>query len=89
MPFDLHIILADNSREVQVIQQVAKAEHITPEQAASRLLMEGAKLHGDKTPGREMLGAFSSPEDTAILDKAMESIRAHRDDFDTMRDFGF
>jgi hypothetical protein len=87
MAFDLHITLSESSREVQIIQQVATQEHITPEQAATRLIIEGAKLHGQKSPAEQMWGAFSSEEDSAITDEAMKHVRAMRQT-DQLRDFG-
>jgi hypothetical protein len=69
MPFDLHISIPDGSPAAHVVQQLAEAEQITPEQAAEQLLTEAARLHGKKTPAQEMWGAFSSPEDVAMLDE--------------------
>jgi hypothetical protein len=43
MPFDLHI--PENSRQGQVIQMIAAEQHITPEEAARRLLDEAVQLH--------------------------------------------
>ena len=45
MPFDLHISIPDQSHAVQVVQQIAEAERISPEQVAERLLEEAAQLH--------------------------------------------
>ena len=78
MPFDLHFSIPDDSQEAQVILRVATTEHLTREQAARRLLAEGAKLHGKKTPAQEMWGAFSSPEDTAMLDEIVTEAYALR-----------
>lgn len=87
MPFDLHFSIPDNSQEAQVIQRVATNGHITREQAARQLLAEGAKLHGKKTPAQEMWGAFSSPEDAAMLDDIVTEAYALRL-ADQPRDFG-
>jgi len=43
-----------------------------------RLIIAGAHLHGKKTPAEEMLGAFSSDEDSAITDEAMKHVQAIR-----------
>jgi hypothetical protein len=56
MPFDLHISIPDQSHAVQIVQQLAAAEHITPEQAATQLLIEGANHHGMKTPVEDLTG---------------------------------
>jgi hypothetical protein len=78
MAFDLHISIQHNSEEAQAIQQVADAENVTQEQAARILLVEGAKFHGRKTPAQEMWGAFSSPEDIAMLDDIVTEAYALR-----------
>lgn len=87
MPFDLHISLPDQNPAVHAVQLLATTEQITPEEAATRLIIAGAKLHGKKTPAEEMLGAFSSDEDSAITDQAMKHVRAMRQS-DRLRDFG-
>ena len=87
MSYDLHFTIPGNSREAQVIQQVAKTEHITQEQAARRLLADGAMLHGKKTPEQEMWGAFSSREDAAMLDDIVAEAYSLRL-ADQPRDFG-
>lgn len=78
MAFDLHISIPENSLEAQVIRQVADAERVTQEQAAKILLIEGAKFHGKKTPAQEMWGAFSSPEEVAMLDDIVTEAYALR-----------
>ena len=87
MSFDIHFTIPDDSREARAIEQVAKTEHITQEQAARRLLSEGAKLHGKKTPAQEMWGAFSNREDAAMLDDIVAEAYALRL-ADQPRDFG-
>jgi chromosomal replication initiation ATPase DnaA len=87
MAFDLHITIPDPSETLQVVQQLAAMEHITPDQAATQLLIEGAKRQSRKTPALEMLGAFSSDEDSAITDEAMEHVQAMRGNTH-LRDFG-
>jgi hypothetical protein len=89
MPFDIHISIPDKSHAVAVVQQLAAAEHITTEQAAAQLLIEGARHHGKKTPAQKLIGSFSSDEDAAAIDEAMAVVHAHRADFDRVRDFGF
>jgi len=89
MAFEIHISVPDQSQVVTVLRQLAAAEHITTEQAAARLLIEGARHHGKKTPAQELIGAFSSEEDAAAIDEAMAVVHAHRANFDRVRDFGF
>jgi hypothetical protein len=45
MAFDFHLHIPETSRSGQVIQMLAEERHITPEQAAERLLEEAAQLH--------------------------------------------
>jgi len=69
MSFDLHISIPDQSHAVQIVQQLAEAEHITPEQAAAQLLIEGANHHGKKIPMEDPVG----------MEEAMARVRAeHR-----------
>lgn len=89
MTFDLHITIQDNSPAAHAVQNVAASHHITPEEAAMRLLTEAARTYGKKTPADELIGAFSSTEDSAIIDAAMASAKAHRAEFDRVREFGF
>ena len=89
MAFDLHLSIPENTPRWKAVQQVAAEQHITPEQAAERIFDEAtrAKLLGKKTPAQEMLGAFSSPEDVALMDEVMEIVHARRA-ADVPRDFG-
>ena len=57
---------------------MAATERITPEQAVTRILTDAAKFQGKKTPAEEMLGAFSSPDDLALMDEVMEVVHARR-----------
>jgi|GEM_PF-1363859 len=66
MAFDLHITIPESSPAVEIVHQLAAAEHITPEEAAAHLLIEGAAYHSKKTPADEPVG----------LEKAMARIRA-------------
>jgi hypothetical protein len=88
MAFDPQLSIPEQSRLDHVLRQIVATEQITPEEAATRLMTEGAKLHdGKKTPAEEMLGAFSSPEDVALMDEVMEIVHARRL-ADGPRDFG-
>jgi len=78
MAFILQITLPENSPAGQVVQQVAASEHLSPEQAVTRILTEVANQQGKKTPGQELLGAFSSVEDVALIDEVMEDARRLR-----------
>jgi len=76
--FDLHITIPDNSPAGQAVQRIVSTEHLTPEQAVTRMLTEAARRHGKKTPAEELIGAFSSLEDAAMIDDTMESARRLR-----------
>ena len=87
MSFDLHISIPENSPVGQVVQRMVSVEHVTPEQAVNRLLNAGVNQPAKKSPALEMLGAFSSDEDSAITDEAMEHVRTMRQTTQ-LRDFG-
>ncbi len=77
MNFDLPATI-----EPQVIQY-AQEEQITPAEAIERLIQAGLNaqaqsVNSTKTPGEEMIGAFSSPEDVAIMNEAMQYVREMR-----------
>ena len=78
MAFDLHISIPDHSPAGQAVQRLVSDEHVTPEQAVTRILNEAARQHGKKTPAQEMWGAFSSPEDAAMLEEIVTEAYALR-----------
>lgn len=78
MAFDLHISIPDSSPTVEIVQRMAQAERITPDQVAARLLDEAAQRHDGEALAGEMWGAFSGEEDTAVWDQAMRHARARR-----------
>lgn len=78
MAFDLHLTIPENSPAGQVVQRLVLAEHVTPEQAVTRILTDAAKQHGKKTPAQELIGAFSSPEDVTMIDEGMDMARRLR-----------
>lgn len=45
MTFDFHLIIQEDSRRWQAVQQVAKEQHITPEQAAEQVFDAGVRAH--------------------------------------------
>ena len=75
MAFEFHIRIPENSEHGQIIQAMAEQQHITPQQAAERLLKEGAKSHLEPTTKRNFIkegrGMFKDPEDARILDEAV------------------
>jgi hypothetical protein len=65
---------------------LAEQHHITPEQAAERLLKEAARFHLEPSPADQLIGAFSSPEDRQLIDEAMAFAQRNRE-IDLKRDF--
>ena len=82
--YDIHLRIDQNTPEGRVIEQAVQAQHVSPDEAVRNVLRQRAK----KTPAEEMLGAFSSPEDAALIDEVMELARERRK-ADIPRDFGF
>lgn len=78
MAFDLHLTLPEDSPVAQAVRRVAASEHISHEAAAEQLISQGAELRVKRTPAQEMLGAFGSPEEVALLDEVMEIVHARR-----------
>jgi len=83
MAFDLHIHIDSESLEANVVESIVRRDHVSPEEAVLRVLREKGAL----SPAQEMIGAFSSPEDLAIMDEAMQHVRELRAS-DQLRDFG-
>lgn len=89
MPIELRISIPEDSPAGHALKRMVATGCVTPEQAAERLIAEGAQLHGDGTPAEKLIGAFASPEDRDAMDRAIASARAHRAQFDRVRDLGF
>jgi len=87
MAFDLQITIPEPSPAADAISRLAADNHITPAEAAVKLLDEVAKLHDKPLPGEELIGLFSSPEDSALIDEAMAMAQERRK-LDEPRDFG-
>ena len=87
MSFDLHISIPEDSPIGQVVQHMVSTEHLTPVQAVTRMLTEAATQPIKKSPALEMLGAFSSDDDSAITDEAMKHVHEMRTST-RLRDFG-
>jgi len=84
MTFDLHIHIDDRSPESYALESIIRRDRVSPEEAVRRALRHPALAK--RTPADEMIGAFSSPEDAAIIDEAMQSVHELRDT-DRLRDF--
>lgn len=64
---DLH--LDDDSPEGRALRAIVERDGVTPEEAV-RVALRGTER--TKTPAEEAWGLFSSPEDLAIFEEAME-----------------
>jgi hypothetical protein len=81
--YDICLHIDQNTPEGRVIEQVVQAQQVSPEEAVRNVLRQRAK----KTPAEAMLGAFSSPEDSALIDEVMELARERRK-YNQPRDYG-
>jgi len=59
----------EDSRRARVIRSIAEEQHITPQEAAQRLLEEAIDAKTQPSPAEQMWGAFSGDEDAAMLDE--------------------
>jgi hypothetical protein len=66
--YDIHLQIDEGTPEGRVIEQAVREQHISPDEAVRNVLRQRA----GKTPAEEMFGAFSSPEDAALIDEVME-----------------
>ena len=87
MAYNYHV--PKDSLQERYIERIVAEQHITPEEAISQALDEGLKwnLTGKKTPAEAMVGAFSSEEDSVVLDEAMNQLQIMRQR-DRLRDCG-
>lgn len=81
MSFEITLNIPDGSLAEYQIESMAESEHISREEAAFKLIEATARpRRGPASPeARRILGAFSSPEDRAVMDDVMELIRSDRD----------
>ena len=87
MALNVHLTLPEDSPAARAILRIVDAEHVAPEEAATRILARAAERER-LTPAEELIGALSSPEDSEILERAMASAKAHREKFDVVRELG-
>jgi len=87
MAFEFHLHIREDSRQAEVLQTMARQQHITPEEVAQQLLEQAIEAKIQPSPTEQMWGAFSSDEDSAITDEAMKHVTALRQT-DHLRDFG-
>jgi hypothetical protein len=70
MGFDIpHIHVPDNSPEAQAVEQVMHSQHVSAEDAVLSILRSaGSQVN----PALQGLGLFGSPEDSTVLDAAVQ-----------------
>jgi len=86
MTIDLHICLESESPEGKIIETIASRDNVSPEAAVMHLLRE--MVNRKDTPAEQMWGAFSSPEDAALIEDVAREAYERRL-LDQPRDFGF
>ena len=96
MPFDVLLHINEDSQRGRAIQRLADAQHTTPERAIEQIIDIGIQAQHftlspetskGKTPAEMLIGLFSSPEDSAIMDEVTEIAYQGRN-LDTTRDIG-
>jgi len=61
------------------VQQFAHAQHISTDEAVVRLIEAGLNVIHAKSTNRSLLGAFASPEDSTVMDEALELAMQERE----------
>lgn len=77
----LTLNIEENTPQARSIEAFAEAQHVSPTEAALKLLAALPVTRKSKaTPAaRRILGAFSSPEDAALMDDVIEIIHTERE----------
>jgi hypothetical protein len=77
----LTLSIEENTPAAYAIEAIAEAEHVSPQEAALKLLASLPVARKSKaTPeALAILGAFSSPEDVALMDDVMELVMSERE----------
>jgi hypothetical protein len=95
MPIDVLIRITKDSQRGRAIQKMADQQDATPEQIIERMIDEGVRTHAKlsqeegngKTPAEMLMGLFSSPENTALMDEVTAMAYEGRN-ASTTRDIG-
>lgn len=76
----LTLSIEENTPQARSIEAFAEAEHVSPEEAALKLLAALPVPRKSKaTPeAMQIFGAFNSPEDVALMDDVMELVMEQR-----------
>ncbi|MGO8672125.1 MAG: hypothetical protein ACLQVD_12255 [Capsulimonadaceae bacterium] len=77
MPFDVLVHINEDSHRGRVIRMMADAQHVTPDEVVEQIIDAGIQGHiqpapqstNGKGPAHTLLGLFSSPEDSALMDE--------------------
>ena len=70
MSYDFsHLHISDDSIEAEVIESVVKSRKVSPTEAVLLIL----RSYGQKkSPARRLIGLFSDPAETRILEEALD-----------------
>ena len=79
MTYELTLSIAESSPQGQNIESYAASERISREEAALRLLATTKRPSRATPAARRILGAFSAPEDAALMDEVIEIIHHDRE----------
>ena len=78
MSYQITLNIAEDSEAGRLIESVAARERLSREEAALQLI-EGARQPRAAHPDAyKIIGAFSSPEDVALMDETLELIMEER-----------
>lgn len=69
MALEFHLQIQENSLQAKVLQSLAAERHISPEEVAQQLLEEAISARTQSTPAQQMVGAFSSVEESSMLEE--------------------
>jgi ribonuclease BN (tRNA processing enzyme) len=86
MAFDFHIVIEEDNRRLQALQQVARDQHVTAEEAADQVFEAGVRalVTGRKSPHlpnlevAESMPIFGMFAEKPEFSKAIEQVIANR-----------
>jgi hypothetical protein len=81
MSYELTLEIAEESCEGRNIDAIAEQQRLTREEAALRLLQRPtqSRIGGTTRKGTRIIGSFSAPEESALLDDAMDVVFEERE----------
>jgi hypothetical protein len=81
MSYELTLEIAEESPEGRNIAAIAEDERVTREEAALRILQRPGRSRNGSMPrkGSRIIGSFSTPEESALIDDAMALVFEERE----------